>query len=117
MVDPYAVIRLAEELDGLPLALATAGAYHQWAFQNTLTDTRHHGRTSFGISILRYGRTKTECFTLPGRFHLTMSNNGMNFRPSFFSFGHTLIIRISGLSFFGTVIQRTQSGYVSLPKT
>jgi hypothetical protein len=62
-------------------------------------------------------RTKTERFTLHGSCHLTTSNNRTNFRPSFFVCGRTLIIRISGTSFFGTAIQRIQSGYVSLLKT
>ena len=59
------------------------------------------------------GSHRTVVLHAYGSFHLTASNKRMNFRPSFFGSGHTLIIRISGSSFFGMAIQRTQSGYVN----
>jgi len=37
-----------------------------------------------------------------------MANNGTDFWLSFFPFGHTLIIRMSGLSSFGLAIQTIQ---------
>ena len=108
MLDPDA-IKLAEELDGLPLALATAGAYlDQTAL--SFSDYLRLYKTSWANLL----KTSPELSSYEDR--LTTSNNGMNFQPSFFDFGHTLLIRISGSSFFGMAIQRTQSGYMSLPK-
>jgi hypothetical protein len=112
LLDPD-VVNLAVELDGLPLALATARAYlDQTAL--SFSDYLRLYKTSWANLLQTSPElSSTERFTLHGSFHLN-TNSGMNFRPSFFGFGHTLIIRI--MRFFGMATQRTQSGYMSLPK-
>ena len=117
MLDPDA-IKLAEELDGLPLALATAGAYLNQTAISFSDYLRLYKASWTKLLKMSPELSSYEDRTLYSTWQLSFDhvNNGMNFQPSFFGFGHTLTIRISGLSFFSMAIRRTQSGYMNLPK-
>ena len=111
MLDPD-VIKLAEELDGLPLALATAGAYLDQIALSFSDYLRLYKASWLKTSPeLSSYEDRTLYSTWQLSFDHVKQRNELSAKLL-----RLWIIRISGTSFSGMAIQRTQSGYMNLPE-
>ena len=112
MLDPD-VVKLAVELDGLPLALATAGAYLDQTALSFSDYLRLYKESWVNLLKTSPELSSYEDRTLYSTWQLSFDHVKQR---NELSAKLTLIIRISGTSFFCMAIQKTQSGYMNLPK-
>ncbi|KAG4429852.1 hypothetical protein IFR05_014663 [Cadophora sp. M221] len=98
-------IKLAKELDGLPLALATAEAYLNQTAKTFLDYLRLYKESWIGP------------FTRHSKFLSIILNSGTPSQPIFFAYGRILTTKTSGSSFFNMANLTALNGYESSLKT
>ncbi|KAF1816464.1 hypothetical protein P152DRAFT_446116 [Eremomyces bilateralis CBS 781.70] len=104
MRDPDAV-KLVNELDGLPLALATAGAYLEQVTTSLAEYLRLYQESWLKLQKRSPELSSYEDRTLYSTWDISfMFKNRTDFRPSSYNCGRTSTIRTSGSNFFAMAI-------------
>jgi hypothetical protein len=99
------VIGLVEELDGLPLALATAGSYLEYVTTSFSDYLRLYKASWLKLQktspLLDSYEDRTLYTVQHGKLLSIGSNSKMEHQQNYLSYGHILIDRICGLTSYG----------------